>query len=94
MIKLIGKIFAVSVASAAVAFVWWAVLPAPPELPDKLLLPFEPVVVWAAGKDVHAGEELLSLIEIGYYVAALALILLMLARLRRRNRTRSVSLSA
>lgn len=72
-LKTAAKLLVPVFSSFAAAFVWWACFPEPPPLPDQLLLAFEPIVMWMAGRDVHGAEELLGFLEIWCYVAALLL---------------------
>ncbi|MET0856719.1 MAG: hypothetical protein ABWY27_08220 [Telluria sp.] len=62
--KSAAKFLIAVLASLAAAVVWWTRFPEPPPLPDRLLLVFEPVVMWAVGRDVHGAEELLGFLEI------------------------------
>jgi len=74
--KTAAKILGFAVLSLLVALVWWAFLPAPPPLPDRFLLMFEPIVMLMSGRDVHGAEELLEFWEVWSYVFAFLLLAL------------------
>lgn len=82
-----AKILGFAVLSLFAAFVWWAFLPAPPPLPDRFLLMFEPIVMLMSGRDVHGAEELLDFWEVWCYV--FVFLLLALATIRSISKVRS-----
>ena len=66
------------------AFVWWAFFPEPAPFSDQLMWALEPMVMWAASRDVHSAEGLLGFLQVWCYVAVLLLFALAGARVLRR----------
>lgn len=75
-LKTVAKILAAALCSLIAAFVWWAYLPAPPPLPGRFLVAFEPIVMFVADRNVHGAEELLEFLEVWCYVVVLLLFVL------------------
>ena len=76
LMKAATRILAFALLSLLAAFSWWAFLPAPPPLPDRFLLMFEPIVMLMSGRDVHGAEELLEFWEVWSYVVVFLLLAL------------------